>query len=102
MARGWVLVLELDGASARPAVVLDLVPAVHIVSDLGCFVVAKRLRLCVVMPDQLLDSDQLNNMGVLPFVTRLKDARAKTLISTFPMYDAGILEAYSRTAPLTN
>mmetsp|Transcript_3391 Transcript_3391/g.5763 ORF Transcript_3391/g.5763 Transcript_3391/m.5763 type:complete len:249 (-) Transcript_3391:1512-2258(-) len=46
-------------------------------------------------------NDQLNNLGVRPLVSRLKDARAQRVIQAFPQYDAGILESFSKTAPLT-
>ena len=46
--------------------------------------------------------DQLKNMGVRPYLARLKDSRAKTLVAAFPKYDAGLIEAYSRTTPLAD
>jgi hypothetical protein len=42
----------------------------------------------------------MQNLGIRPFTGKLKEKRAQRLISAFPKYDAGIIEAFSETDPI--
>jgi hypothetical protein len=42
----------------------------------------------------------MQNLGIRPFTGKLKEKRAQRLMSAFPKYDAGIIEAFSETDPI--
>jgi hypothetical protein len=40
------------------------------------------------------------NLGIKPFTGKLKEKRGQRLITMFPKYNAGIIEAFSETDPI--
>ena len=51
-------------------------------------------------PPRIHLSAQMANLGIRPFTAKLKEKRSHRLISIFPKYDAGIIEAFSQTDPI--